>query len=213
MIKIISFDLDGTLVKSTYADLVWLEGLPQIYAQEKAVSVEEAKQYLFQEYDQVSDNREEWYDIAYWFDRFQLHTSWRDLLDRYRYAIEPYPEVPTVIQRLSKHYELIITSNAKREFIETELEETNLRPYFTTVFSSTSDFHKVKKVPEFYSTVCQQLSIHPNELIHIGDHEEFDYKSPQKVGIHAYYLNREHTTTGTYIVPDLQVFEKRLTKL
>ena len=59
MTAIISFDLDGTLMKSTYADVVWLEGLPSIYAREKRVPFEQAKTYLQQEYDTIGDNRVE----------------------------------------------------------------------------------------------------------------------------------------------------------
>lgn len=217
MIKFISFDLDGTLMKSTYADLVWLEGVPKFYAKEKGIDIEKAKKYLKKEYDTIGDNRAEWYDLEYWFHRFNLKNNWRDLLEKYRYAIEPFPEVPNVLRRLYQKYELIIISNAKREFIEIELLETKLRKYFTSVFSSTSDFHKVKKVvkkvPEFYETICNKIGINPNEMIHIGDHKEFDYTIPMKLGIQSFYLNRKKTTKGEYIVYDLEEFEKRINKI
>ena len=80
MIKVISFDLDGTLMKSTYADLVWLEGLPKIFAKEKKIDFLIAKNYLQQEYDKVGDNKEEWYDLEYWFKRFNLTSDWKHLL-------------------------------------------------------------------------------------------------------------------------------------
>lgn len=213
MIKFISFDLDGTLMKSTYADLVWLEGLPKFYAKEKEIDIEKAKQYLKKEYDEIGDNRVEWYDLEYWFNHFNLKNDWRDLLEKYRYAIEPFPEVPNVLRRLYQKYELIIISNAKREFIEIELQETELRKYFTFVFSSTSDFHKVKKVPEFYKMICNKISINPDEMIHIGDHKEFDYTIPMKLGIQSFYLNRKKTTKGEYIVYDLEEFEERINKI
>jgi len=213
MIKYISFDLDGTLMKSTYADLVWLEGVPKFYAKEKGIDIEKAKKYLKKEYDTIGDNRAEWYDLGYWFHRFNLKNNWRDLLEKYRYAIEPFPEVPNVLRRLYQKYELIIISNAKREFIEIELLETKLRKYFTFVFSSTSDFHKVKKVPEFYETICNKIGIHPDEMIHIGDHKEFDYTIPMKLGIQSFYLNRKKTTKGEYIVYDLEEFEERINKI
>ena len=54
MIKLISFDMDKTLVKSTYADLVWLEGFPKIYALEKKIDLEKAKQFLLEKYDEKS---------------------------------------------------------------------------------------------------------------------------------------------------------------
>ena len=213
MIKLISFDMDKTLVKSTYADLVWLEGLPKIYALEKKIDLEKAKQFLLEKYDEIGEDRVEWYDIEYWFNRFNLKYNWRELLEKYRYAIETYSEVTNVLRRLYKKFDLIIASNARREFIEVELEETKLRKYFTHVFSSTSDFHKVKKTTEFYSMICDKMNIHPDEMIHIGDHEEFDYNIPRKLEITSFHLDREKTNEEDFIVYDLKEFEERINKL
>ncbi len=213
MIKIISFDLDKTLIKSTYPDLVWLEGLPEIYAQEKKIDFEKAKQFLLKKYDEIGDNRVEWYDLGYWFNRFDLRCNWRDLLEKYRCNIEIYPEVVNVLKRLQEKFDLIIVSNAKKEFIEVELEETKIKKYFTCVFSSTSDFHKVKKVTEFYSMICDKMDIDPDEMIHVGDHEEFDYNIPRMLKITSFCLDREKTKKGEFIVYDLKEFEERINKL
>ncbi|MBN1280451.1 MAG: HAD family hydrolase [Candidatus Thermoplasmatota archaeon] len=210
MIKILSFDFDGTIVTHRFADAFWLEGVPQLYAQQHHVPLEEAKHHLFTEYDAIGDNQVEWYDPAYWFNRFDLTTDYHDLLTQYIPTVELYPEVAAVLKRLSKHYPLIISSNAKTEFIDTQLNATGLRPYFTRIFSSTSDFHTVKKVTDFYDMVCTQLEIQPQELIHVGDHAQFDYQTPKQLGITAYHLDRTTTTTGPHIVHDLNQFEKHI---
>lgn len=213
MIKIISFDLDSTLIKRTFADGVWLEGLPKIYAEEKKIDIKEAKQFLLSEYDRIGDNRIEWYDISYWFTRFNLKHSWKKLLENYKHVIEPYPETEDVLKRIYKKYDLIIISNAKKEFIDMELEESGLKKYFAHIFSSTSDFHKVKKIAEFYIIICDKLKIKPNEMIHVGDHKEFDYLVPKKVGIPSVYLDRDQTSNGEFVVSNLKEFEKRIKKL
>jgi len=213
MIKVISFDLDSTLIKRTFADGVWLEGLPTIYAEEKKIDIEEAKRYLLKKYDEITDKRIEWYDISYWFTRFNLKHSWKKLLENYKHVIEPYPETEDVLKRIHKKYDLIIISNAKKEFIDIELGESGLKKYFTHIFSSTSDFHKVKKIAEFYIMICDKLKIKPNEMIHVGDHKEFDYLVPKKVGITSFYLDRDQTSDGEFVVSNLEEFEKRIKKL
>jgi HAD superfamily hydrolase (TIGR01549 family) len=213
MIKIISFDLDSTLIKRTFADGVWLEGLPKIYAEEKNVNFQEARQHLLKEYDEITDKRIEWYDISYWFTRFNLEHSWKKLLENYRHVIEPYPETEDVLKKLHKKYDLIIISNAKKEFIDIELDESRLKKYFTHVFSSTSDFHKVKKIAEFYLMICDKLNIKPSEMAHVGDHKEFDYQVPKKVGIQSFYLDRDRTSNGKFVVYNLEEFEERISRL
>ena len=206
----ISFDLDGTLIKSTYADLVWLEGLPQIYAEEKGISIEQAKQLLINEYDNIGDDQVQWYDISYWFERFHLKYQWKDLLIDYQDAIEPYVEARDIVQQLSKEYTLIILSNAKQEFINIELQKSELQPYFTWIFSSISNFHQVKKVGEFYKMICKKIGIHPSELIHVGDHYTYDYSIPKSIGITAFYLDREKKQTGEDVIFDLNEFKEKI---
>jgi len=212
MIKVISFDFDGTIAKPTFADAFWLEGVPALYAKQHHVNVETAKKYLFEEYDKIGDNRIEWYDPGYWFDRFDLQTDWKKMLLKYRKNVEIYPEVRSVLKRLSIQYSLIISSNAKKEFINVQLRKNKLSGYFEQIFSSTSDFHTVKKVTDFYAMICKKLSIQPQEMVHVGDRKEFDYLSPQKLGIVAYHLDRDRTTKGTGIVHDLTEFENIIRK-
>ncbi|MCX6664328.1 MAG: HAD family hydrolase [Euryarchaeota archaeon] len=210
MIKIISFDFDGTIAKHTFADAFWLEGVPALYAKQHHVDVEAAKKYLFKEYDKIGDNRIEWYDPGYWFDRFDLQADWKKMLLKYLKNVEIYPEVPSVLNRLSTQYSLIISSNAKKEFIDVQLRQNKLSAYFDQIFSSTSDFHTVKKVTDFYAMICKKLSIQPQEMVHVGDHKEFDYLSPQKLGITSYYLDRKKNTTGNHVVSDLKEFETNI---
>jgi HAD superfamily hydrolase (TIGR01549 family) len=213
MIKVISFDFDGTIVTHKFADAFWLTGVPKLYAKQHHLTIDAAKKHLFEEYEKIGDNRIEWYDPGYWFDRFDLRADWKKMLLTYRNYVEIYPEVPSVLRQLSTQFLLIISSNAKREFIDVQLKQCKLRKYIDTIFSSTSDFHTVKKVTDFYAMICKNLKIQPPEMVHVGDHKEFDYLSPQKLGISAFYLDRKKTTIGPHVVSDLKEFEAHILKV
>ena len=58
--------------------------------------------------------------------------------------------------------------------------------------------------------ICKILKVHSHEIIHIGDNKEFDYLSPQKVGIKSYYLNREKTEQGNHVLYSLSDIETRI---
>jgi len=207
MIKVVSFDLDGTLVKSTYADKVWLEGLPKIYSKEKNIKIDQAKSYIYDLYEKVGEDRKEWYDIEWWFNKFQLKSSWQKLLDSYANYIELFPETYETLEILSKKFLLIIISNAKKEFIEIQLQKTGIKPFFKHVFSSLSDFNLVKKTPEVYKNVLKLLKIRPGEIIHVGDNFEFDFKSPQRICINSFYLNRKKSKKENQVIFSLSEIE------
>jgi len=195
--RIISFDLDGTLVDMVYTMSVWERGIPELYAEKNNVTISEAIANVTSEYARVSDASLKWYDIAYWFNFFGLSGDWRDLMKKHREKICLFPEVKEVIEKLTEDFELIITSNAAREFVEIELKETGIKNNFSRIFSATSDFREVKKTSQFYSKLCETLKISPAKMIHIGDHYEFDYLAPQQAGIEAYYLDRHAKTQKT----------------
>jgi len=208
--KFISLDLDGTLVTPDFNNAVWGESIPQLYARKHGISAELAAVEVRHIYDRVGEGRVEWYDVKYWLRRFGLNISWRELFERVKDRVRAYEEVPGVLERLSRRHRLILCTNATREFIEAELGALDLERFFSGVFSATSDFRLVKKRPEFYLLVCRRLNVGPGEVVHVGDHPEYDFEVPRRLGIRSYLLDREGSREGEFIVHDLRELERRL---
>ena len=210
MPKFISFDMDGTLINSEFTDWVWSHGIPTLYAGKFGIPFEAAKTFVEREYRKVGEGAIEWYDIKYWFRFFQLEMHWQVLMERYVDKINVYPDVNHILERLKDKFSLILTSNAGREFIGMELKATGLGKYFDRIFSATSDFGEVKKTIGFYQRVCQILGANPYEIVHVGDHYEFDYLVPRKLGIHAFYLDRSGGQKGDFVLWNLRELEGKL---
>ena len=70
----------------------------------------------------------------------------------------------------------------------------------------------MKKTIGFYHRICQILGANPHEIIHVGDHYEFDYLVPRKLGIHAFYLDRTAQKSGDFVLWDLRELDKRLSQ-
>lgn len=209
-IKVISFDLDGTLVEPGFSEMVWGVGIPQLFAEKRRMSFDEAKKIVQAEYGKIGDGALEWYDIDYWFRFFELDGNRKSLLNRFSHTIKTYPEVPKVLQGLSSHYKVIMISNAAREFIDIEVEIAELRRYFSRIFSATSDFGQIKKTTQFYGHICQLLRISPGEMVHVRDHWEFDYLAPHGLGIRALHIDRAWSRTGDWVIRDLEEVHKKL---
>ena len=205
--RLISFDLDSTLVDSTYTTFVWEIGIPQLYAKKHSIHLPEATSIVKAEYERIGDSSLDWYDISYWFHVFKLPGRWQDLLEKHREKIRPFPEVKEVMENLVQGNDLIIISNAAREFVEIEIQEAHIERYFTRVFSTTSDFQEVKKAGHLYRQICDIMGVKPFEAIHVGDHYEFDYLAPNGLGIEAYYLDRDgKRPKDDFTVRDLREF-------
>lgn len=207
-IEVVSFDLEGTLVDFSLSNLVWETDIPRLFAESHKLSFEEAKEHIIEEYQQVGDDQPEWYDVDYWFRRLDLPGDWRELLELRRNSSFVYPEVQEVLDRLWGRYNLVISSNTIREFLEVQLSE--LEDYFEHVFSAPSDFGTVKKSKEFYGRICHILEVEPRVVAHVGDSLRFDYEEAMKQGIHAFHLDRNSNSEGEHVVHDLIEFKKRL---
>lgn len=204
----LSFDLTGTLATFKFCDAVWFEGLPRLYAQKHGGGIDQAREFLTREYKEIGDQVVEWYDIKYWFNRFDLGTGWTELIKEFSPSIEFYPETPQVLERFSQMYDLVLITNAAREFVE--IETASIQKYFTRIISSVSDFGEVKKNPEFYAKVCQSLGEAPSGWIHVGDHWQFDYLAPRGIGITTFFLDRQKEKTGNFIIHSLRELETKL---
>jgi putative hydrolase of the HAD superfamily len=186
-VKVVSFDVEGTMVTTEFSAAIWFEMIPQRYARRHGLNFEEATTRIRQEYESVGEQRLEWYDVQYWFTRFDLgqaDIAMEELQSRVNY----YPETKEVLSRLVKGYKLSVASGSPRPFLKHLLRDTGHN--FSSVFSSTSDFGKVKTA-DFYREMCKQLAVEPRQVVHIGDNRQFDFLEPASVGISAFYLDRE----------------------
>jgi len=77
MIKVISFDVDGTLTKEKTDFAIWNIEIPKLYARAKNISLGEAKRYVYSEYykGEYVEPTNHWTDIIYWFMHFGLDNS------------------------------------------------------------------------------------------------------------------------------------------
>jgi FMN phosphatase YigB (HAD superfamily) len=208
MKKVISFDLDGTLVDGSYGNMVWLEGLPEHYAERYALPLNDAMKLVRTAYDSVGEGNVLWYDMTYWLERFDLEVAIPELLDRYSAHIRVMPNVVEVLEILSREYTLVIASNAARIFVDKELSQSGLARYFDHTISATSDWEMVKREEEFFRRLCRMVNAAPSEVVHVGDHAIFDVEVPLRVGLDAFHYDPCSQSKGRTIRDFRELLER-----
>ncbi len=202
MIKVISFDMDGTLIDNEFNRYIWYQAIPELYSRQYGIKFQKAKQYVSDEYDRIGMNALEWYDIKFWFSHFRLEADWKEALQKNAHRVNLYPEVKPALAKLSTYYKLVVTSLVSREFLEVEVQVVG--NYFQRLFSVTSDFSQVSKNAEVYHSICRLLNIAPNEMAHIGDDHVSDFLIPRERGIRSFYLDRQRQAEGSDVVHSLE---------
>jgi HAD superfamily hydrolase (TIGR01549 family) len=185
MIKIISFDIDKTLITGEFDDKVWNEDLPLFYSKKNNISFEEAKNFVFEKYKEYKGINE-WTSIPFWFNKFGLD-NWEKLLMDNLHHIKLNEGVLEILEKLHKKYKLIIVTQNPKEFFEKKL--INIEHYFDEIYSSTYHYNQLNKDKKVYLDILKKLNVKANEIIHIGDDLEFDYNAPKSVGIKAILLD------------------------
>jgi len=206
-ITTVSFDADGTLITPSFADLMWLEVLPQCVSDSWNIPLHDAKAKLFADYDSIGSQKMEWYDLSYWIKRYRLEILPKNMVAQYKAAVTLYPEVEEVLDSLKERYDLIVVSNSARLFLDITTE--SLKGYFKQTFSTVTDLGMMKGIPAYHA-ICEKLNVRPYEIAHIGDSLELDYTRARKAGLKAYFLDRVSRRKGRYFVSNLKDFKLRL---
>ena len=199
--KIVSFDVDGTLVDAEFNDLVWLEEIPLLYAEKEGISFKEAYRFILGEYEKIGEKDLRWYDMNYWLRTFGIDRSYNEILQKYEEKIEIYPDARAILEALKESFPMIVITVMPREFLEIKLKRLN--SYFSETFSTISDFKDVK-TSHVYSEICLRLNIEVDELLHVGDSWQMDYLEPVKAGVKAFYIDRTGGKEGDNVIKSLE---------
>jgi putative hydrolase of the HAD superfamily len=101
---------------------------------------------------------------------------------------ELYPEVLDVLERLRERFQLAVISNfdGRLRFI---LQHLGISKYFAHVFIS-SELGADKPDPEIFRRASKVMHLDANEVIHVGDDPEGDWKAAKEAGWLVFQLDR-----------------------
>jgi putative hydrolase of the HAD superfamily len=99
-----------------------------------------------------------------------------------------YPEVLEVLEQLRERFQLAVISNfdGRLRFI---LQNLGISKYFAHVFIS-SELGADKPDPEIFRRALKVMHLDANEVLHVGDDAEKDWKAAAAVGLLVFRLDR-----------------------
>jgi len=209
MVEIVSFDLDGTLIKRRFADYFWLELIPKHYSRKYGLAIDEAREIVIRKYEEVGVDDIRWYTPEYWINLFKLNFNVKEELNNIKHLAEPYPDAIEVLKNLYGKYILIVATNAHKEFVDVEVRVIGEK-YFKHLFSCVSNYNLPRKTGEFYTNIAREMNVNPKDIVHVGDDEKYDFIVPRRVGVKAYYLDRSCRGSSKYIIKSLVELERIL---
>jgi len=210
-IKVISFDLDGTLVDSRKFDnTFWNEEIPKLYSRINDIPVIEAKKIILRAYREVGIDNVNWYSPKFWFKKFDLKFDWKKILENLKHLIKPFPEVNEILERLSKKYKLIVLTQSPKYSAKLKMKVTNIEKFFSKVFVVIEDFKMFKHDERVYTILLKKLKLKSNEIVHVGNDYKFDCQVPRNIGIRAILLDRNGEKNRSDTIHNLREIESIL---
>ncbi len=191
-IHVVSFDVDGTLIDQRFNDLIWENDIPALVAQKRGCHFLEAKDFCLCEYRKLGDKDLRWYDVQYWLKKFDISLSAKDIFKKREQFIIVYQDVLPVLERLKRQgFKIIVITCMPRIFLKEKIQKFD--SHFDEVFSTVSDFQKVKS-PELYVHISKLIKTSPSDIVHIGDHHTLDYEFSLKAGYKSILIERKNKT-------------------
>lgn len=209
--KVISFDLDGTLIDNRpFDNVLWYEEMPKLYSEHHNVPIEKAKTIVTNAYDEIGNQDFNWYRPLFWFKYFNLQTDWRKAQEDLKHELKIFPEVVDLLKELKQKYKLVVVTQSPNEFLKFKMKLEGLQNIFSQVISTIDDLNMSKKQDGTYEEVLKILNVKPEEIMHVGDSFNSDYLAPRKAGIFSLYLDRKKQRTGKGIIYSLEEIKKYL---
>jgi len=99
-----------------------------------------------------------------------------------------YPEVLDVLKQLRERFQLAVISNFDGR-LRLILQNLGISKYFAHVFIS-SELGADKPDPEIFGRALKEMHLDADEVLHVGDDPERDWKAAKEAGLLVFQLDR-----------------------
>lgn len=203
--KVISFDIDGTLIDQRFNNFIWENDIPALVAEKQKCDFAQAKDFCLREYAKLGDKDLRWYEIEYWLEKFDISIPAKEIFKRRENSIIVYDDVVPILEQLKKHgFRIIVITSMPRIFLREKIQK--FEHYFDEVFSTISDFRQVKS-PQLYAHIAELIKTSASDILHIGDHHVLDYECSLQAGYTSILIEREKKTKDFSITHLEEIFD------
>jgi len=105
---------------------------------------------------------------------------------------ELYPEVPSVLEELAPRFRLAVISNFDGR-LRLILQHLGISKFFSQIFIS-SELGAEKPDPQIYRRALKIMHLNADEVLHVGDDPERDWKAATAAGLTVFRLDRRRNS-------------------
>ncbi len=189
MIKVILFDLDGTLYSSTEVQQKFAEAAYHALAKMKSIPVDEAKRLI--EETRANLHKQHGFPVPY---TLTLKRFGMDIEDWHRVNIAYFDprdylsrngELREMLFELRKRCRLAILTNNNEVQAGRILQALHADDLFERVFTYNT-FRTMKPNPQFFKKAAKAMGVTPEECLVVGDRYSVDLIPAQNLGMKIY---------------------------
>lgn len=189
MLKIILFDLDGTLYTSPEVYQKFAEAAYHTYAKIKNTTIEKAKEILENRREEMK--KEKGYAVPYTLALLSFGIpieEWHRENIKFFNAgdyLKKDEKLKGVLVKLKERYKLGVFTNNNRIQTERIIKKLGIDKLFDYIFTYES-FKLIKPDPEIFKLIIKELNVRPEECLMVGDRYYVDLVPAKEQGMEIY---------------------------
>ncbi|MDH3747691.1 MAG: GMP/IMP nucleotidase [Gammaproteobacteria bacterium] len=159
-------DMDGTILDLAFDNFMWLHHVPERYAADNNIELDEARTRLYSKFREMQGQLE-WYCLDHWSDFLGLDIA--GLHREQNHRIDYLPGAKGFLRAVQEYdIRILMVTNSHKDTLEIKDEVTGVTEHFDGIYSSHT-FGVPKESQKFWEALQQKEGFDPATTLFIDD--------------------------------------------